>query len=111
MFNIIINFQIAKSVNASCLIVLRIKNVSLLVYQTNNVKSTEHAITNGPGMNICARPCAALLTREPWRLDGEVPAYSWKLRKYVWVRFVGAQDGSLPVRVRGKCHFLGTNTM
>ena len=51
-------------------------------------------------MNICTRPCAALLTREPWRSDGEVPAYSWKLRKYVWVRFVGAQDGSLPARVR-----------
>jgi hypothetical protein len=51
-------------------------------------------------MSICTRPCAALLTREPWRLDGEVPAYSWKLRKYVWVRFVGAQDGSLPACVR-----------
>jgi hypothetical protein len=55
-------------------------------------------------MYICTRPCAALVlfpeTREPWRSDGEVPAYSWKLRKYVWVRFVGAQDESLPARVR-----------
>ena len=49
-----------------------------------------------PVMNICARPCAALLTFEPWRSDGAVPANSWKLRKYVWVRFVEAQDGSSP---------------
>jgi hypothetical protein len=58
-------------------------------------------------MNIRTRPCAALffLTREPSRSDGEVPAYSWILRKYVWVRFLGAQDWSFPARVRGKCHF------
>ena len=51
-----------------------------------------------PVMNICARPCAALLTFEPWRSDGAVPANSWKLRKYVWVRFVEAQDGSSPTK-------------
>ncbi len=78
--------------------VSQITTVSLLVYQINKVKSTEHAITNGPAMNICTRPGAELLTFEPWRSDGEVLAYSWKLRKYVWVRFVGAQLGSLPAQ-------------
>ena len=101
------------STNESCLI--DVTNVSLF-YQTNKVKSTEHAITNRLGMNIGTRPCAAFfvplsLTREPLRLDGEVLAYSWKLRKYVWVRFDGAQDGSLPARVKGKYHFSGTNIM
>lgn len=81
-------------VNASC--VIGKQCLPLLVYQTNNVKSMEHAITNWPAMNICTRPCAALLTREPCRLDGEESAYSWKLRKYVWVRFGGAQVASSP---------------
>jgi hypothetical protein len=94
-------------VNATYGIDKKIK-IGSLVYQTNKVKSTEHEIANGARMYICTRPCAALLIfpeiREPWRSDGEVPAYSWKLRKYVWVRFEGAQDESLPARIRGKCH-------
>ena len=42
------------------------------------------------------RPYVELLFFEPWRSDGDVLAYSWKLRKYVWVRFGGAQLGSCP---------------
>jgi hypothetical protein len=76
---------------------------AIIHLQINSPKSTEKAVTIGPARDIRMRPCAALLTWEPWRSDDEVLANSSKLRKNVCVRLRGAQDASFPAGRKGEC--------
>ena len=68
------------------------------MYNPNN---TEHKATTSPANDIGMWLPAPFLTCDPWISDGEVPAKSWKLRKYVCVRFGGAHDESSPAKRKG----------
>ena len=55
-----------------------------------------------PASGICALHLTPFLTCDPWRSDGDVPANSWKFRKYVCVRLDGAHDESSPIKRKKK---------